>query len=217
MEERLLPGVAHGSRARATGLRHCRVPVLRYLTHPDVTVDQAVPVERWELNTTGVRRAQAVLSQPWLSSVDRIVTSDETKAQQTAAILGSHLGIEVEVREGLGENDRSSTGFLPPDEFDRTVERFFAAPDEPIRGWERAVDAQRRIVDGLADLLEDPGAASTVVVGHGAVGTLWYCFLTRQPIARVHDQPSQGHYFTVDVSTAEVAHGWRPIDGTPDR
>lgn len=199
------------------------MPVLRYLTHPDVQVDPAVPVERWGLNTTGLRRAAAALEQPWMASVERIVCSDEHKAVQTAHILGSHLCIDVEVRPGIGENDRSSTGFLPPDEFERMADRFFAEPEVSVRGWERAVDAQRRIVTGLADLLETPAADSTVVVGHGGVGTLWYCWLTGQAIDRRHDQPGQGHYFSVDVgTTATVMHGWLPIDaapsgGTPER
>lgn len=188
------------------------VHVLRYLTHPNVQVDPATPVDRWALDATGVQRANAALGQPWMASVDRIVSSDETKAVQTAAILGSHLAIDVEVRTGIGENDRSSTGFLPPAEFEQTADRFFGEPELSVRGWERAVDAQQRIVDGLADLIETPSARSTVVVGHGGVGTLWYCWLTDQPIDRRHDQPGQGHYFCVDLSTLTVAHGWRPID-----
>ena len=47
---------------------------------------------------------------------------------------------------------------------------------------------------------------------HGAVGTLWYCWLTDQGISRRHDQPGQGHYFTVDVATRQVVHPWVPID-----
>jgi broad specificity phosphatase PhoE len=143
-----------------------------------------------------------------------VISSDETKAMQTAEILAVHLGLDVEVRSGIGENGRSSTGYLPPVEFEAMADRFFSEPGSSAAGWERAVDAQRRIVEGLADLLDDPVAMpSTVVVGHGAVGTLWYCWLTDQPIDRRHDQPGQGHYFAVDVATREVLHTWLPIDG----
>jgi broad specificity phosphatase PhoE len=187
--------------------------LLRYLTHPEVGVDPSLSIERWSLSDTGVARATAATSQPWMGEVERIVTSDETKARQTADILGAHLGVPVEARPRLGEHDRSSTGYLPPERFEPTVDRFFSAPTESIGGWERAVDAQRRIVEGLADLLELPAARSTVVVGHGGVGTLWYCSLTRQPIDRAFDQPGQGHYFTVDVGTRSVLHPWLPIDG----
>ena len=47
---------------------------------------------------------------------------------------------------GIGENDRSATGFLPREEFWATADLFFAHPTESIRGWERAIDAQARIV-----------------------------------------------------------------------
>jgi hypothetical protein len=46
----------------------------------------------------------------------------------------------------MHENDRSATGFLPPDEFETVANRLFAEPLVSIRGWERAIDAQLRIV-----------------------------------------------------------------------
>ncbi|CAN5490730.1 histidine phosphatase family protein [soil metagenome] len=189
---------------------------LYYVTHPNVLVDPATPIEQWGLDATGTARATAMLEQPWIPAVERIVSSDETKALQTAQILAGQLALQVEVRSGIGENDRSSTGYLPPTEFERMADRFFDQPEQSADGWERAIDAQRRIVDGLADLLDGPADSPTpgvtVVVGHGAVGSLWYCWLTDQPISRTHDQPRQGHYFRVDPRRRSVPHGWRPID-----
>ncbi|MCB0967237.1 MAG: histidine phosphatase family protein [Ilumatobacter sp.] len=153
-----------------------------------------------------------MLEQPWVSTIGRIVSSTETKAVETAELLATHLGLDVEVRTGLGENDRSATGFVPPDEFEQLADAFFAEPEQSVRGWERAIDAQQRIVAGLADLLGAGDAHSTAVVGHGAVGTLWYCHLTDQAIDRRHDQPGQGHYFTVDTTSGRVLHRWHPVD-----
>lgn len=189
--------------------------LLRYVTHPEVAVDAATPIERWGLSPTGRDRARAVVDQPWAATVERIVSSPETKARQTAEILASSLGLDVEVRPGTGENDRSATGFLPPAEFEAMADRFFDEPEVSAEGWERAVDAQRRIVDALADLLDpagEGGAESTVVVGHGGVGTLWCCWLADQPISREHDQPGQGHFVTVDVGSRTLLHRWHPID-----
>ncbi len=191
------------------------IALLRYVTHPQVTIDPDAPVTSWHLSPEGRRRAHALLGQPWVRDIGRVVSSHETKAQETAAILADHLGLEVEVRAGIGENDRSATGFVPPAAFEQLADRFFADPEVSVEGWERAVDAQARIVTGLADLL-DPGTdRDVVVVGHGGVGTLWYCALAGVAISRDHDQPGQGHHLAVDLGTGRPLHGWRPIDHLP--
>lgn len=187
--------------------------MLRYVTHPEVQIDPSVPVPKWRLSEVGRRRALALLQQPWLAAVARIISSDETKAIETAELVARHARLTVEVRSDIGENDRSSLGFVPKAEFEALANAFFAEPEQSIRGWERAIDAQRRITRGLADLLT-PTAKDVLVVGHGGVGTLWYCFLNGLPIARCHDQPGQGHYFSVDQQTRRATHAWRPIDDT---
>jgi len=187
---------------------------LRYLTHADVVIDPDVPVARWGLSPLGIDRVRAMLGQPWVPAIRRVISSGETKAIETATILADHLAVEVEIRPGTGENDRTATGYLPRDEFDEVADTFFAEPDRSVRGWERAEDAQARIVAQLADLVapEEGGRGDVAVVGHGAVGTLWLCHLSDLRIDRRHDQPGQGHYFTVDRTTGAVVHPWRPID-----
>ena len=56
--------------------------------------------------------------------------------------------------EGRGENDRSATGFLAPPDFEAAADRFFAEPETSFRGWERAIDAQARIVAAVDRTLE---------------------------------------------------------------
>ena len=104
-----------------------------------------------------------MLDQPWVASIGRLVSSEETKALETAAILGEHLGLDVDVRPGIGENDRTATGFVPPDEFEQLADAFFAEPEASVQGWERASDAQSRIVAGLSDLLQADGADTAIV------------------------------------------------------
>ncbi len=188
---------------------------LRYITHPEVTVDPGVDAAHWNLSPVGIARAHAIARQRWASSIGRIISSDESKSVQTATILADHLGLMVEIREFLGENDRSATGFVAPPRFEKLADAFFAEPCRSVAGWERAVDAQERITAALSDLLDDTDTdtdTDVAVVGHGAVGTLWYCSLTGQPIDRRHDQPGQGHYFTVDLPSGRVEHRWRAID-----
>lgn len=192
--------------------------VLRYITHPNVMIDRNVPVPKWGLNEVGVQRTERMLGQPWVSSIGRIISSDETKALEAATILSTHLNVPVEVRAESGENDRSGTGFVPPEKFEKLADAFFAKPEVSVRGWERAVDAQARIVSALSDLLDyttgskSVAASDIAIVGHGGVGTLWYCHLTDRPIDRRHDQSGQGQYFSLDLETGNVIHPWRPIE-----
>ena len=186
--------------------------VLRYITHPEVEIDLGVPVAQWRLSGAGRERAQRLLRQPWVAGIGRLISSVETKAVETARILGAHLQLEPELRPAIGENDRSATGPLPRAEFEQLADQFFAHPAQSVRGWERALDAQKRIADGLADLLLASSAHDIALVGHGGVGTLWYCQLAGLAIDRRHDQPSQGHFFSVDLATGRPLHGWRSID-----
>lgn len=185
--------------------------LLRYITHPNVAVDPLVAVPDWSLSDLGRRRAHTMLGQPWLETAGRIVSSAETKALETAAILADHLGLPVEIRADAGETDRSATGFVPQPRHEQLADRFFADPDASADGWETARAAQLRIVEALGDLLVG-GDDDVVAIGHEAVGTLLMCHLTGLPIDRVHDQPGQGHYWTLDRSSGRLLHQWRPID-----
>ena len=146
-------------------------------------------------------------AQTWWPAVTRLVTSDETKAMETATVVAERHGLTVEVRPATGEIDRSATGYVPAEEHDTLAAALFAHPERSARGWERAVDAQHRIVAAVADLLAD-GVGDVAVVGHGGVGTLLLCHLAGLGIDQRHDQPSQGHYWTWDRTTRTLVHPW---------
>jgi len=188
------------------------VPIAYYITHPQVRIDANVPVPEWGLSEIGRARALAMLEQPWVGSIRRIVSSAERKAIETAEILAGYLGIAVEVRERMHENDRSATGFLPPPEFETVADQFFANPHKSIRGWERAIDAQHRIVSEIETVLSD-GSSDIAFVGHGGVGTLLLLSLSGREISREADQPAGGgNFFAYDAGARRVVHGWWPID-----
>jgi broad specificity phosphatase PhoE len=190
-------------------------PRVYFITHPNVVIDPAVPVPEWPLSIRGRERMAAGLSQPWVRTIGAIYCSAERKARDGAAILGAHLGLPPHVIDALGENDRSATGFLPPDEFERVADAFFAAPDCSVRGWETARAAQARIVTALGRVLADgAGARPIAIVSHGAVGTLLYCHLAGEPISRTRDQPANGggNYFSFSAVTLALDSWWLPFD-----
>lgn len=192
------------------------MPIVYFVTHPDVAIDPAVPVQDWPLSTQGRQRMMSALTSPWVESIRAIWCSTEQKARDGADILAEHLNLPVTELAELGENDRSATGYLPRVEFEALADQFFANPSQSVRGWERAVDAQRRIVAAVDQVLAATvGCGGNVaIVSHGGVGTLLLCQLRNDEISRRHDQPPSngGNYFAFDVEARQLHHGWRPID-----
>lgn len=183
-----------------------------YLTHPQVQVDPAVPVPQWGLSEVGRARTAAFASSPGLHAYRRIIASTEEKAKETAALLGAALGVLVTVRENLHENDRSATGYLPEAQFQAMADAFFARPQESVSGWERAADAQARIVAAVTAALEEEPSAPALFVGHGGVGTLLLCHLAGYPISRVHDQPPVGGGCWFRAGAGRVPERWSTME-----
>jgi broad specificity phosphatase PhoE len=185
-----------------------------FITHPDVLIDLARPVPDWGLNPRGVARMHAMLTQNWVPGIAHVASSTERKAIDGARILATHLDLQVVSHPGLGENDRSSTGYLPKPEFEATADAFFARPKESVRGWERAVDAQTRIVAAMLDVIAAAPSGDVAVVSHGGVGALLLCYLQDSPISRATDQPpgAGGYVLAFDRGDWRLRHGWRLID-----
>nr|WP_306266100.1 histidine phosphatase family protein [Pararhizobium sp. IMCC3301] len=187
--------------------------LLRYLSHPQVRIDPAVAVPHWGLSDLGRTRAERASRSEALADTTRIFSSSERKAVETADIFAAALRLPVEQKPATHENDRSATGFLDAALFEATADRFFQYPDTSIDGWERAIDAQSRIVAAIEDIIHEHSSGDILVVGHGAVGTLLYCHFAGIPISRSHDQPpGGGHFFTIDLASRKPLHPWRPME-----
>ncbi len=157
---------------------------------------------------------RALLSRRWVSGLESVYSSTEQKARDGARILSEHIAVPVQEVAALGENDRSSTGYLAAEEFEATANQFFANPHVSVRGWEPAAVAQQRIVRAVDEILESNRCAGDIaIISHGGVGTLLLCYLSGWPIDRSRDQPGTGggNYFAFDTSKL-IAHGWLPID-----
>jgi broad specificity phosphatase PhoE len=190
------------------------VRIVYFITHPNVVVDPKLPVPRWSLSELGRSRMRELLSRSWIRGVEAIYSSTEQKARESAGILSEHLSVPVKELSALGENDRSSTGYLPAEEFEATATQFFSRPEISVRGWEPAVEAQWRILGAVDGILASERCSGDIaIVSHGGVGTLLLCSLSRWPIDRSRDQPGAGggNYFAFDESKT-IVHGWLPID-----
>ena len=105
-----------------------------FITHPEVMVDPNVPIESWGLSPAGRDRARLISRMCWDDGVVQIASSTELKAIEAADILAAGVGRPVLRVAALGENDRSSTGYLPLTEFEAVADEFFAHPHVSVRG-----------------------------------------------------------------------------------
>ena len=184
-----------------------------YITHPQVQIDPAVPVPDWGLSERGRERALVAASLDWAKEIGRFAASTERKAIETAEILSAGR-LPVETDHAMGENDRSATGFLPPGAFEDAANWFFAHPQESFKGWERAADAQARIVAAVERVLAGHDPETPIAfVGHGGVGTLLKCHLMGKPIARDGDQPAGGgNLFAFRLADRAVTCDWTAME-----
>ncbi|HWL83928.1 MAG TPA: histidine phosphatase family protein [Roseomonas sp.] len=184
-----------------------------FITHPEVAIDPAVPVPDWTLSEKGFARMRRLLEQPWIGNIRHIASSAERKARDAAGILAGRLGLPVRIVAELGENDRGATGYLPKAEFEVTAAAFFAHPERSIRGWERAVDAQARIVRAVEAALAGT-AGDVAIMAHGAVGALLLCHLGGRPISREADQPGEGggNLFVFGREDRRLISGWQRME-----
>jgi broad specificity phosphatase PhoE len=185
----------------------------RYLSHPQVHIDPNVPVPQWGLSDVGRRRTIAIRDATELQNTELIVSSAETKAIETASIIVASRGLEITVRPASHENDRSATGYLKGVEFENAADQFFAHPMESFHGWERAVDAQARIVTEALDVLKSWQGGDILMIGHGGVGTLLYCHFASLPVQRIRDQPAGGgNYWAMEMPELKITHGWQAME-----
>ncbi|UWR76748.1 histidine phosphatase family protein [Phaeobacter inhibens] len=187
-----------------------------YITHPQVIVDSQVQVTEWQLSPLGAERVDWLAKRVAdLSSTCPVamVCSAERKAIETATPLADALGVDLEQRPHTHENDRSSTGFIPPDAFERQADAFFASPTRSVRGWETAQAAQARILREVLAVEADHERRALIICGHGAVGTLLYCALAGLEIDRRWDQPpGGGNWFAYDRLSRRPLSHWAPIE-----
>ncbi len=186
-----------------------------FITHPEVIIDPDIPVPEWKLSEIGRKRMFQLLKNDWIQDIKSIYCSNEQKAIDGAGIIATHLGKSYKKLTDLGENDRSSTGYLKSDEFEKMANQFFSYPDQSIKGWEKAIDAQNRII-GIVDQIVDTdnSQGNIIIISHGGVGTLLLCYIANLNISRSNDQPGQGggNYFCFDKKMKNLFHGWKSID-----
>jgi broad specificity phosphatase PhoE len=184
-----------------------------FITHPEVAIDPTIPMTEWDLSVIGRQRLEALVAQPWMTTIDALFASTERKARTTAEWIASLRRLSVTYLADLGEKDRSATGFLEPSAYRQLRDAFFAHPARSIQGWERAVDAQARVLQAIEHAVaQTPPNANVAVISHGGVGTLVLNHVQQVQIRKDDLPPGQGYYFVFAKDSGKLLQHWKPID-----
>jgi broad specificity phosphatase PhoE len=142
--------------------------VLLLVRHSLPEIDWTRPAEEWRLSEEGRVRCERLGIQVGAYGPERLLSSPEPKAFETAELIAPTLGLEVEVEDDLREHERRTFPFLPRAEFLRRMRELFARPDEVVVGEESANAARARFA-AVVDSIGRPAA----VVTHGTVIALY--------------------------------------------
>jgi broad specificity phosphatase PhoE len=189
-----------------------------YVTHPEVSIDPAVPVPQWSLSPEGEARARAFARHPLVKGVRNIVSSTERKAIELGQAMAVSARAPMVAEPDFDENDRSATGFVPPERFEQLADAFFAHPDESVEGWEPARQAQARIAGAVEAAIALHDISRPIAfAGHGGVGTLLKCYLAGRDISRAEDQgrlgnPKGGNVLVIRLSDLSLQGDWVPME-----
>ncbi len=176
-----------------------------YITHPDVLIDLCRGGAGMAAECARSHPDARDADQSWVSGNVCVASSTERKAVDGAAILGAHLGLRPVTHPGLGENDRSSTGYLAKPKFEAMADAFFAHPEQSVAGWERAVDAQMRIIAAMRDLLRKPPRRATSPLWRMAGWVRFCCAIfLGSAISRAADQPCRLRWSRVGLQPCNL-------------
>jgi broad specificity phosphatase PhoE len=131
-------------------------------------LDPSVPSEEWRLSEEGRALCEGLAGQVGVYKPQRLLSSPEPKALETAELIAPVLGLDVEVVDDLRETARRTVGWLERDVFQERIRKLFAKADQVVFGEESASAALARFSRAV-ERIEEPAAFVT----HGTVMSLY--------------------------------------------
>jgi broad specificity phosphatase PhoE len=147
------------------------------IRHGKPDIKQDLPSSLWPLSQSALTAVSSLANKLKLRGFDikGIACSPEVKAVATAKTIAETLapGLEVETNPDLAEHKRTSTSFLPREEFEGKIKELFKTPGILVFGEETADEAFQRFgqaVKRIEGKREGNGRGGDVLVAtHGTV------------------------------------------------
>jgi 2,3-bisphosphoglycerate-dependent phosphoglycerate mutase len=143
------------------------------IRHAAPLIVQGAPARDWPLSDEGRRACEEFAGRLAAYQVAVIVSSAETKARETAAILAARLGLTPGEDADLNEHKRDNVPYLGRPAFEASIRRLFAEPNALVFGQETATQAYTRFAGAVLRALAAHPAGDVALVTHGTVMTLY--------------------------------------------
>jgi broad specificity phosphatase PhoE len=143
------------------------------IKHASPLVIPVTPPEQWKLSDKGRESCAALAEALREHEPAIIISSEEPKAQETAQLAASRLGVPTESAANLHEHDRTNVPHMRSGEFISHMELFFRRPDERVLGRESADEALSRFEKAVDSVVAAHSSGNIAIVTHGTVLALY--------------------------------------------
>ena len=169
---------------------------------PQIETDR--PAKDWRLSAEGQLRAHRLAEQLERFAPDVIVSSNESKARETAEILAHHFQLDMQIVHDLHEHDRSNVPYLSDHAFQASVREFFQKPDELVFGRETAIRVHTRFYRAVHSILNEHQNKTVLIVTHGTVIALFVSRLTGSSGLEIWRQLGLPSFVALDLHSSTL-------------
>ena len=136
------------------------------IRHATPRVDPSVAPADWALSPAGLEQSASLAKDltGYLPAI--LLSSTESKAAQTAEIIGKALGLAVTLREALQEHRRPGV-YLPRDLFESRIAAYFENPSVVVFGEESCDEVGARFQTELDSRFRRAQGRNVLAVTHG--------------------------------------------------
>lgn len=186
--------------------------------HAMADTDPEVHPALWQLSDAGREAARALAREPIWQDIERIYSSPELKAHETAQIIAGPNGISVILLEDLREVERPSRQWFGdeyPGGYAGAVADYMRAPDAVTHGWEPPAKARERMracIETAIHWDDEPCA----IAGHGMTLSLYVASVTGEDVISIWRSISFPDYAVLDLKRRKLVQPfgrWRAHSG----
>ena len=174
------------------------------IKHSLPEIIENIPAREWILSDEGRIRAQKLAEKLNPYHPEVIISSVESKAQQTAAIIAERFLLKFVAMDGLHEHDRSNSPFYSKEIFLYLVQKLFDEQNILIFGNETGTEALGRFRESVETILESYKGRNVAIVSHGTVISLYVSWLTGMDGYRLWKEMDLPSFVVLDMQKKQL-------------